>query len=96
MGGKIITNYTCDISKASVLKKSNLKTLRWELITIETTEFAAETNLLSSNCHTITNNKGCQKWYSKFQKSFTQQNLFRKDRDSVRVARKIKSTKEIA
>lgn len=53
---------------------------------IETTEFAAEANLLSSNCHTITNNKGCQKWHSKFQKTFTQQKLFRKDRDSVRVA----------
>ena len=78
------------------LKNQILKTLRWELITIETTEFAAEANLLSSNCQTITNNKGCQKWHSKFQKTFTQQNLFRKDRDSVRVARKIKGTKEIA
>lgn len=28
MGGKIITNYTCDISKASALKKSNFENVK--------------------------------------------------------------------
>lgn len=70
-GDKVIIR----ISTGNMLEKFISKTI-WETVevkrffTIEKTAFRDKINHPLNVKHTITNNKRCQKWHSKFQKAF--------------------------